>query len=288
MTEALIERFRAPLESLEKQRLKIVHDRKAILFIIFIVVFLTLACLFAGLLGPSRGLALFGVALGVGCAVLVRARSRLDIGYQRRFREEFTRPWFQAAYPGCYLAPAPSAELPLEVQRSLREACIRATAQMPSLTTIEERVFFDTDSYHSWSFILRERRRFSRRIRSRAIVWFRASGEDSARVAFAWPPLGLSREPDVRAFENGRPVPIEESLRAKLVSLYERLRARSDGQDVRVSLSPTGAWAGVRLKDSFFEAPLLTSALDIASYKSWSAEARLPADREIVSFLFTI
>lgn len=289
MTEALIEHFREKLESLEKARLKIIHDRKAFLFILLLAWFLAFCCLIAGAFGPSRVVLMFSFALMIGCETLRRIRGRLFTSFQLKFRAEITRDWFHVAYPGAFLAPAPStSQIPIEVSRSLREACVRATAQTPSLTSIEERIFFDNDSYHSWTFILAERSRWSRRIRSRAIVWFRAASDETGLVAFAWPPRGLSKAPDVRFFMNGRPMETSEPLRSKLVGVYDRLRAKSSGQAVRVSLSPTGVWAGVKLKGALFEAPVFTSLLETESYASWSEQAQLPADREIVSLLFSI
>ncbi len=285
----LIERFRDRLESLEKKRLKIVHDRKAYLFIILLTLFLGLCCLVAGAFEPSRVILFFAFALLLACEILRRVRNSLFSTFQKKFRESFTRDWFQVSYPGSFLAPAPNLQqVPIEISRSLREACIRATAQNPSLTKIEERIFFDNDSYHSWTFILVERSRFTKRVRSRAIVWFRAVSDENPFVAFVWPPSGLGQTPDVRFFMNGRPLETSEPLRSKLVGVYNRLLSKSAGQAVRVSLSPTGVWAGVKLAGSFFEAPVDSSVLDPASYVSWVEQARLPADREIVSLLFTI
>ena|GEM_PF-4624835 len=287
MTTEAIERFRSVLEPLEKERLKIIYDRKAFLFAILLIAFLGLCLLIAGLLGPSAGVVGFSVLLFFASVILMWARGFQARRFRARLREKFTRDWFHFAYPGCYLAPAPE-QVPIEVSRSLREACIRATAQSPSRTSIEERVFFDNESYHSWTFVLRERGLLGG-VKSRALVWFKAASEDSSRVAFAWPPLGLSRAPDVRFFVNGKPVEASEPLRSKLISVYDRLRAKAGAQAVRVSVSPTGVWAGVRLKDTFFEPPPITaSLLDPASYSSWSEEAQLPTDREIVALLFTI
>jgi hypothetical protein len=287
LTNETIERFRPTLDPLEKERLKIVHDRKAFLFVALLSAFLGFLLLFSGFIGASMRVALFGLVLFIACGVVLFVRERPSRAFRRRFRSAFTREWFHAAYPGCYLAPAPE-QVPVEVSRSLREACIRATAQSPSRTAIEERVFFDNESYQSWTFVLRERDWLGG-VKSRALVWFRAASEETPLVAFAWPPFGLSKQPDVRSFMNGKPIETDEPLRTKLVSVYERLRAKARGQAVRVSLSPTGVWAGVKLKDSFFEAPPITaSLLDPSSYASWSEEASLPTDREIVSLLFTI
>jgi hypothetical protein len=234
-------------------------------------------------------LLVFGLLLLVACEILRRARNGLFSMFKIKFRDSFTRDWFHVAYPGAFLAPAPNlAQISIEVSRNLREACIRATAQNPSLTTIEERIFFDNDSYHSWTFILTERSRFLKRVRSRSIVWFRAASDETPFVAFVWPPVGLGQTPDVRFFMNGRAMEPSEPLRSKLVGVYERLRAKSAGQAVRVSLSPTGVWAGVKLAHAVFESPVFTSVLDPASYADWDEQARLPVDREIVSLLFTI
>jgi hypothetical protein len=289
LTQELIDQFKLVLESLEKERLKIIHDRKAFLFLVCLIAFLSFCCFVAGALGPSRLVLFFALVLVAASIALSAFRATLGRSFKKRFRDSFTRDWFRAAYPGTFLAPAPPRDqLPIEVSRGLREACIRATAQNPKLTSIEERIFFDSDSYQSWAFVLAERSLWSSRIRSRALVWFRAASDESPLVAFVWPPLGLSREPDIRFFMDGKPMAVTDPLKSKLVGVYNHLRSKAGGRAVRVSLSPTGVWAGVKLGASFFEPPLLTSVLDPASYKSWTQDASLPADREITRSLFTI
>jgi hypothetical protein len=283
------DRFRPILEPLEIERLKILHDRKALLFVALLLSFLGFLLLISAFVGESGHVAFFGCVMFVISLLVFAARARPANAFQKRVRAKFAREWFSASFPGCFLGPAPPpAQVPVEVSRSLREACIRATAQSPSRTAIEERIFFDNDSYHSWTFVLRERGIFGG-VKSRAIVWFRAAAEETLLVAYVWPPMGLSGSPDVRFFMNGKPIDATEPLRTKLVSVYDRLRAKAGRQAVRVSLSPTGVWAGVKLKESFFEPPPISaSLLDPDSFAGWLEQAALPTDREIVSLLFTI
>lgn len=223
--------------------------------------FLGACCLAAGALGPSRVLLALGGVVLIAVEVLRRLRANLDESYQSRFRERVTREWFHtqsrdASSSGAYLAPAPDRDqIPLEVARHLREACARATGQAPLRTSIEERVFSDADSYHSWSFILCERT-WTGRAKSRALVWFRA----------------LPGSPTDPALND---------LRAAL-------RATAGGRIARAFVSQTGVWAAVMLTARPFSAPVSGSCLDPRSYLSWSGDARLLNDPAVVRALLAI
>lgn len=287
MTQELIERFRPILEPLEKERLKALYNRKGFLFIILLLDVLGVFLFFAGIFGESKSVLCFGLFMFAVSALLLFARAQIGQDLRARLRSALVRDWFHASYPGVFLG-APPREIPIEVSRSLREACVRATAQNLTRTFIEERVFFDTDTYHSWAFILRERSIWGG-IQSRALVWFRAASFDQALVAYAWPPLGLGRTPDVRFFNQGQPVAPFEPLSSKLVHVYEKLRSRSSGRAVRVSISPSGVWAGVRLQGPLFEPPPLSKTfLSADSFATWAQDAELPVSREIAPLLASL
>lgn len=302
--DLFVERFRAPLEIMERERIKLVRDRKAYLFLIGLMGFMGALCLLSGAFGPSRFVLAIGLVLIFVAEVVRRLRASLDGYYQAAFRAHVTRDWFHWQFPTWYLAPAPAAaSLPLEVKRGLREACIRATGQRPSLTSIEERIFSDSDSAQVWTFILRELSWWTLLPRSRAIVWFRGGvtfgagrsesgafgGVESARirdaddtlVAYAWPPVTGLGGPDVRFFENGVVASAREPLRSRLVEIYELIRARSGGAAARVSLSPNGWWAGAGLRELPFRAPVTLSCLDARAYATWLDEAALLINSEI-------
>lgn len=249
---------------------------------------LGLCCGFSGVVGSSRVLFVLGLFLFIGAESIRRFRSGLGESYQLLFRDRVTREWFRLQIPDAYLAPAPPPnQVPLEILKSLREACLRASDQVAARTVIEERIFFETDSSQTWTFILRERARFSGATRSRALVWFRAFTHESLKVAFVWPAASpsLSRAPDIRFFDNGKPISATEPLRTKLLETYEFIRARSSGQTVRLAVAPSGLWAGVKLVSRPFRAPVTESCLEAQSYVSWLRDAQLLNDREITRAL---
>ncbi len=282
---SFLERFGDRLQALEVERLKLVQERKAYAFIFIMVLFLALCCVLSAVIGQSRVLAILGVVLLFGCEIVRRVRLGLGSSYQIHFREQVTRDWFHLQFPGAYLSPTiSSAGVPPEILAALREVCVRATAQNPSRTSIEERVFFDSDSYQTWKLILKERSAVLGGVKSRSIVWLRLSAVENRFVAYAWPASNrISRVPEVRFFEGGRVVEAIDPLRARLVALYESIRSLSGGAVTRVALSPAGVWAGVRVMRLPLEAPVDQSCLDPASYRDWPAQAQLLVDSSIAA-----
>ena len=208
-------------------------------------------------MGPSRLMLGLGVGLLLIAEVLRRLRAGLDENYQTLFRERVTRNWYHLSVPGAYLAVAPPRDqIPPEVSKSLGEACRYVTGQNPKRTAIEERVFSDSDSYHSWSFILADRALLTSRVKLRALVWFRA--------------LAI--------------VPSEP----RLDELRTILRSRAAGRTARAFVSTTGIWGAVMLDGRPFLAPVTTSCLVPESYSSWKRDAELLNDRAIVRALLAI
>lgn len=275
----IVERFRDQLEGLELERLKVVRDRKAYLFLCGLLGFLALASIISAAIGRSWVLGVFSLILFALAYSAFFLRGSVDEKYQILFRERITRQWFRERFGSAYLAAKPES-VNEELAVVLREAAVRVTRQDPRRVAIEDRIFFERDLETSMLLVLKETR-FGE-VESRALVWCKTRSDESGVVAFVLPhPIPTVKKPDIRFFKNGRPIPFLEPLATRLHIIFETANKISPHSRPRVAYAPKGVFLGCRLSHRLFAAPVDRSCIDDSSYENWERDASLPLSSEL-------
>ncbi|MES2964949.1 MAG: hypothetical protein V4760_13750 [Bdellovibrionota bacterium] len=145
--------FKAPLEELERERLKVRRDRRGFLFIALLLKTMALVCSLSALAGRSTFLVVLALVMIAGSFVALFLREKADARYQDEFREKVTRRWFHERFLGVFLA-APPKDLSANARYLLGHSKF-------ARGRLEDRVYFDRETEDSHIYVTsRGRKRF--------------------------------------------------------------------------------------------------------------------------------
>lgn len=283
------DRFETALRALERERNKLLRDRKGFLFLTGTFAFLSILCLISALIGESLLVAVLGVFLAFGAFSAWMFRRSLGPGYQKNLRDLVSQEWFHTRFPQAYMVvpDLSSSEL---ATAALRGACRFVTKQSASRSEMECAFLLDNDPVDSYVFVSRETGKLFRgSTKSRYLVWFRRRRSD--RDAWVidhgdWTPVtkNISKEEAAPIFNFRRE--LAETVKEAFIqagdgSASAAVFAAARARKVKVVWSPVGIWAAVPLDRALFPAPLETSCLDPVSFEKWAADASLPLNQQI-------
>ena len=153
----IVDAFREPLTILERQRLKVVRDRKGFQFLAGLFFLLSFVCGFSAL-SHSRLLFFLSFIFFVSALTALFLRRRSAESYQFLFRELVTRSWFHAEFPEAYLA-APSGEVGDIEYFLVSHGCKTVLGFPVRGTEIEDRLYFERETSDSHIVVVQNRGR---------------------------------------------------------------------------------------------------------------------------------
>lgn len=283
------DRFENALRVLERERLKLLRDRKGFVLVIGTFVFLSGLCFLSALIGRSPLVAVLGVFLALGGFCAWMFRRSLGPSYQNNLRDLVSQEWFHARFPSAYMV-VPDLSASELATAALRGACRFVTKQSVSRSEMECAFLLDNDPVDTYVFVSRESGKlFRSSTKSRYLVWFRRRRSDRDAWVIEhgdWTPVtkNISKEEAAPIFSFRRE--LAETVKEALIqagdgSASAAVFAAARARKVKVVWSPVGIWAAVPLEQALFPAPLETSCLDPVSFEKWAADASLPLNQQI-------